>query len=129
MGSYWDAALNDPGRNKDPDPDAEYIYNSPMAWTTETRPDGSLRCGTEIKVEPCRIAVKVRKVEHERLFFEFKDEPGVLYTTNYGWSFILNTPENAEAFREYDVLRDRIAIMERQAKRMFKNLITLDNTK
>lgn len=125
MGSFLDKAMNDPGRNKEPDPNAEYIYNSTMVW-----PVGGKFMDGHTTVKKGRIVIKVRKDKNERLFFEFKDEPGVSYSTNYGWSFVLNTPENAMLYKEY---LDRCAEIDRLGninKHLFKKrLITLDNTR
>lgn len=71
----------------------EYIYNLDMVW----KPG----CLKNIPVSPGIIVINVKKLENNSFTFNIKaDDTNTLYCTNYGWSFIENTPDNILLYNE-----------------------------
>lgn len=96
-------------RGKDPDPGATYIYNHFHAWRSDLP-----FMDSRVTVERFRRVHKVSRGERGVGYaFEFVDEPGVPYRTNYGWAFVLDTPENKETLETHLQLRRAIEGIER----------------
>jgi len=73
-----------------PDPTAEYIYDHYMAWKFG---DGSIT-GTQ-----GMIATNV-SLNDGRFTFYLKGHDLQEFDTQYGWSFILNTPKNMKRYKK-----------------------------
>ncbi len=108
-------------KGKDPDYNAIYIYAHHHAWLKDVSFFDSC---IDIK-EGKRRVTKVRRGDRVGFEFEFVDEPDVVYTTNYGWSFILDTPDNVEAYSDYQESWKKI---KKEQERLWKllNSISLD---
>lgn len=104
---------------KEPDPDQVYIYNHHHVW----RKDAPFfeRC---VEAEPGRErAIKVRRgargVGYE---FELAGEPGVVYTSNYGWSLVPDTPNNVLASKVYREMQSTVRALQERCGELLKNI-------
>ena len=88
-------------RNKDPDPNAEYLYDLDTVWLSKS--------GTPYNIKPREfIAVNVRRAGVCEYVFNFKHKSAnIEYTCAYGWAFVLNTPENLAKLAHADALKEQ----------------------
>lgn len=104
-----------------PDTEAKYIYDHDMAWPL----DRTLtpECG-HVTVKPETPVELVRKREDRSFHFKLVGDP-IEYTTNYGWAFILVTPENVAVFEELRIVSHLAREAERTRKAVYVRLKTL----
>lgn len=106
-------------RGKAPDEDAVYIYNHYLAWRKNAP---FFQQQTDV-VSGKRRAHKVKVGEQDVGYeFEFIDEPGVTYTTNYAWSFVLDTPDNAAKLEQYNAGQQRICDERKRLHRLLRSI-------
>lgn len=97
--------------------DGEYIYNMNMVW--------SLNSWTSERVSPGIIVTNVKKLPNNSFTFNIKGNTQTLYQTNYGWTFIENTPDNIVKYKEYLRVKSVISTLQLENDILFSNIIHL----
>lgn len=97
--------------------DGEYIYNMNLVW--------SLNSWTSERVSPGIIVTNVKKLPNNSFTFNIKGNTQTLYRTNYGWSFIENTPDNIAKYNEYLRVKSVISTLQLENDVLFSNIIHL----
>lgn len=103
---YFDFLINN---NKEAEKGVEYIYNHSMAW----KPNEGF---TSFDVKKGSIVINVVKQENNSFEFEFKDNPGEIYRTNYGWSFVKKSEENKSLIMRIRLQEEKLKVLRERLK-------------
>lgn len=105
---------------KEPDFEKIYIYNHNILWEDKSPfTHTNVTSGFLVK----NVVLK-KDIDGFKLGYNFKLVEGddTIYHCNYGWAFVLNTPENVEKLERIKVLHKERKEIQKQISQLFKEI-------